>query len=110
MQTALRQAQTEIFRALGDPTRRAVYERLVAREETVCELTARFDVSQPAISQHLKTLRDVGLVTVRREGRQAYYRAGPDGLKPLFDWMAHYEKFWRGRESKLKAVLEGLDE
>ena len=108
MQTDMQ--QTGIFRALGDPTRRAVYERLIAHEETVSELTARFDVSQPAISQHLKTLRDAGLVTVRREGREAHYRAGPEGLKPLFDWMAHYEKFWRGREGKLKAVLEGLDE
>ena len=108
MQTVVR--QSEIFRALGDPTRRAVYERLIMREETVSRLTARFEVSQPAISQHLKTLRDAGLVTVRREGREAHYRAGPEGLKPLFDWVAHYEKFWRGRESKLKAILEGLDE
>lgn len=108
MQTCSR--QTEIFRALGDPTRRAVYERLIAREETVSELTARFDVSQPAISQHLKALREAGLVTVRRQGREAHYRAGPEGLKPLFDWVAHYEKFWRGRENKLKAVLEALDE
>jgi len=108
MQTVVR--QSEIFRALGDPTRRAVYERLILREETVSRLTARFEVSQPAISQHLKTLRDAGLVTVRREGREAHYRAGPEGLKPLFDWVAHYEKFWRGRESKLEAVLEGLDE
>ena len=108
MQTVSR--QTGIFRALGDPTRRAVYERLIAREETVSELTARFEVSQPAISQHLKALRDAGLVTVRRQGREAHYRAGPEGLKPLFDWVAHYEKFWRGRENKLKAVLEGLDE
>ena len=108
MQMALQ--QTEIFRALGDPTRRAVYERLIAHEETVSELTARFDVSQPAISQHLKTLREAGLVKVRREGREAHYSAGPEGLKPLFDWVAHYEKFWRGREAKLKAVLQGMDE
>jgi DNA-binding transcriptional ArsR family regulator len=107
MQTALR--HTEIFRALGDPTRRSVYEHLIAREETVSELTARFGVSQPAISQHLKTLREAGLVEVRREGREAHYRAGREGLKPLFDWIAHYERFWRGREGKLKAVLEGLD-
>jgi DNA-binding transcriptional ArsR family regulator len=102
--------QTGIFRALGDPTRRAVYERLIAHEETVSELTARFDVSQPAISQHLKSLREAGLVTVRREGREAHYQARPEGLKPLFDWVAHYEKFWRGREPRLRAVLEGLDE
>jgi DNA-binding transcriptional ArsR family regulator len=108
MQTESR--QTEVFRALGDPTRRAVYERLIAREESVSALTARFAVSQPAISQHLKTLRQAGLVEVRRQGREAHYRAGPEGLKPLFDWMAHYEKFWREREGKLKVVLEGLDE
>jgi DNA-binding transcriptional ArsR family regulator len=108
MQMELR--QSEVFRALGDPTRRAVYERLIAREESVSALTARFAVSQPAISQHLRTLRQAGLVEVRRQGREAHYRAGPEGLKPLADWMAHYEKFWREREAKLKAVLEGLDE
>jgi DNA-binding transcriptional ArsR family regulator len=99
------QMQTDIFRALGDPTRRAIYERLIAQEDSVSGLTARFAVSQPAISQHLKVLRDTGLVRVRREGREAHYSAGPEGLKPLFDWMAHYEKFWRSREAKLKHVL-----
>lgn len=107
----MRQAarQTGIFRALGDPTRRAVYERLVAGEESVSALTARFGVSQPAISQHLKTLRAAGLVEVRRQGREAHYRAGAQGLKPLFDWVAHYEQFWRSREEKLKAVLKDMD-
>jgi DNA-binding transcriptional ArsR family regulator len=107
MQMALRQA--EVFRALGDPTRRAVYERLIACEESVSALTARFAVSQPAISQHLKTLRQAGLVEVRRQGREAHYRAGPEGLKPLFDWMAHYENFWRSRDAKLKAALKEID-
>jgi DNA-binding transcriptional ArsR family regulator len=112
MQTALRETrsqQTGIFRALGDPTRRAVYERLIAREETVSALTARFRVSQPAISQHLKALREAGLVAVRREGREAHYSAGPAGLKPLFDWIAHYEKFWRSRGEKLEAALKEID-
>ena len=101
--------QNEVFRALSDPTRRAVYERLIACEETVSALTARFRVSQPAISQHLKTLREAGLVAVRREGREAHYSAGPEGLKPLFDWMAHYEKFWRGRGDRLKTTLKEID-
>jgi DNA-binding transcriptional ArsR family regulator len=101
--------RTEIFRALGDPTRRAVFERLIEREATVSELTARFDVSQPAISQHLKTLRAAGLVEVRREGRAAHYRAGPGGMKPLIDWLAHYEAFWRGRDAKLKSTLKAMD-
>jgi DNA-binding transcriptional ArsR family regulator len=103
------QMQTDIFRALGDPTRRAIYERLITHEDSVSGLTARFAVSQPAISQHLKVLRDAGLVRVRREGREAHYSAGPEGLKPLFDWMAHYEKFWRARDARLKQVLTEME-
>jgi DNA-binding transcriptional ArsR family regulator len=103
------QMQTGIFRALGDPTRRAIYERLITHEDGVSGLTARFAVSQPAISQHLKVLRDAGLVRVRREGREAHYSAGPEGLKPLFDWMAHYEKFWRARDARLKHVLTEME-
>lgn len=103
------QIQTDIFRALGDPTRRAIYERLILREDSVSGLTARFAISQPAISQHLKILRETGLVRVRREGREAHYSAGPEGLKPLFDWMAHYEKFWRDRDARLKQVLKEME-
>ena len=110
MNTHVASRQTEIFRALGDPTRRAVYERLIAREESVSTLTAHFGVSQPAISQHLKTLRDTGLVEVRREGRQAHYRAGAQGLKPLMDLFSHYEQFWRSRGEDLKAVLKDMGE
>lgn len=103
------QTQTDVFRALGDPTRRAIYERLATREESVSDLTARFSVSQPAVSQHLKVLREAGLVQVRRAGREAHYSAGPKGLKPLFDWVSHYEKFWREREANLKQVLKEMD-
>jgi DNA-binding transcriptional ArsR family regulator len=103
------QNQADIFRALGDPTRRAIYERLIAYGDSVSGLTAVFDISQPAISQHLKVLRDTGLVRVRREGREAHYSAGPEGLKPLFDWMAHYEKFWRTRDAKLKQILTEME-
>ena len=103
------QTQTSIFRALGDPTRRAIYEKLVGEEATVSTLTACFSVSQPAISQHLKILRDAGLVRVRRAGREAHYGAGPEGLKPLFDWVAHYQEFWRTREAALKQVLKEID-
>ena len=103
------QSQPDIFRALGDPTRRALYERLAEHPNTVSELTALFSISQPAVSQHLKVLRQAGLVQVRREGREARYSAGPKGLKPLFDWVAHYEKFWRERDGKLKQVLKEME-
>ena len=99
----------EIFRALADPTRRAVFERLSRGEAAVKDLTARFDVSQPAISQHLAALRRAGLVTERRDGRNAYYRVEPAGLRPLVDWIAHYQAFWTDRMARLKDVLEGME-
>lgn len=99
-----------IFRALADPTRRAVFERLARGEAAVKDLTARFDVSQPAISQHLAALRKAGLVKERREGRNAYYRVEPAGLRPLIDWLEHHRAFWHDRIGRLKNVLEEMDE
>ena len=75
--------EAEIFRALADPTRRALFEQLHEREMSVSELTAGLSISQPAVSQHLAALRGAGLVTERREGRFAYYRAEPQGLTPV---------------------------
>jgi DNA-binding transcriptional ArsR family regulator len=101
--------EAEIFRALADPTRRAVYERLALREMSVSELKAGFAVSQPAISQHLATLRGAGLVHERRQGRHAYYRVDPDGLAPLVNWIERYRNFWPERIEKLKDVLKRMD-
>jgi len=100
--------ETEIFRALADPTRRAIFERLARREMSVSELKAGFDVSQPAISQHLAALRGVGLVAERREGKFAYYRVDPKGLTPLVNWIDRYRTFWPARIDKLKDVLKGM--
>ncbi len=74
------------------------------------DLTAHFDISQPAVSQHLATLRGAGLVTERREGRLVYYRVEPRGLRPLVNWIAHYQAFWIERLDGLKALLEEMDE
>lgn len=100
---------TTVFRALADPTRRAVFERLASGEASAGELGRGLGVSQPAISQHLGVLRDAGLVTPRREGRHRYYRARPGGLTPLVDWLARYESFWTGRLERLGAVLEDME-
>ncbi len=100
----------DLFRALADPTRRAVFERLARGEASVGELTEDFDVSQPAISQHLSALRKAGLVTSRNSGRQAFYRADPEGLKPLVDWIDRYQAFWHERLGRLRALLKDLDE
>jgi DNA-binding transcriptional ArsR family regulator len=101
--------ESEVFRALGDPTRRAIFERLTRGEAAVKDLTARFEVSQPAISQHLAALRRAGLVSERREGRLAYYRVEPAGLKPLVNWIEHYQAFWTDRVKRLKTLLEEMD-
>ena len=101
--------ETEIFRALADPTRRAVFERIAAREMSVGELTSHFSVSQPAISQHLAALKGAGLVRERREGRFAFYRANPKGIVPLVNWIVRYRAFWPERIEKLKDVLKGMD-
>jgi len=103
-------AQADLFRALADPTRRAVFERLAQSEMTVSDLTTGFSVSQPAISQHLAALRGVGLVSERRSGRFAYYRAEPRALAPLLDWMDRYRAFWPERIEKLKDVLKGMNQ
>lgn len=100
----------EIFRALGDPTRRAVFERLSAGEMSVSDLKAGFEISQPAVSQHLAALKAANLVSERREGRYIYYRAEPKGLTPLIDWAARYGAFWPARVEKLKDVLKGMDQ
>ena len=103
-------SKSEVFRALADPTRRAVFERLGRGEATVSQLNAGFDVSQPAISQHLAHLRRAGLVLERRAGRNAYYRARPGGLAPLIDWIDRYQAFWSERIERLHGVLKEMDE
>ena len=75
-------SQDKIFYALADPSRRAIFESLTRGESAVKDLTARFDISQPAVSQHLATLKWAGLVNARREGRSVYYRVQPRGIKP----------------------------
>ncbi len=103
-------SDSDVFRALADPTRRAVLERLMAAEMNVSELTANFAVSQPAISQHLAVLRQAGLVTERREGRRAFYRADTAGLQPLVDWVDRYRRFWPDRIDRLKTLLKEMDQ
>jgi DNA-binding transcriptional ArsR family regulator len=99
-----------VMRALGDPTRRAVFEQVVSSDEiTVVELTRGSGVTQGAISQHLKALKQAGLVAERPEGRKVYYRAQPKGLEPLVDWMSHYGVFWRERFANLRILLKEID-
>ncbi len=102
-------AEERVFHALADPSRRAIFESLAGGEAAVKELTARFEISQPAVSQHLATLTRAGLVRRRREGRMVYYRVEPRGLQPLVDWIAHHRAFWTGRVDRLERLLETMD-
>src|SRR3954451_15339299 len=99
-----------VMRALADPTRRAVFERIVRADEiTVVELTRGSGVTQGAISQHLKALKRAGLVAERPAGRNVHYRADPQGLAPLVDWLSHYGVFWRERFADLRTLLKDID-
>jgi DNA-binding transcriptional ArsR family regulator len=105
-----RATENSIFQALADPSRRAIFELLTRGEAAVKDLTARFDISQPAVSQHLATLKAAGLVKARRDGRRMYYRVQPRGLKPLVNWIAHYRAFWTEHVDRLERLLEKMDE
>src|ERR1700733_6221869 len=99
-----------VMRTLADPTRRAVFERIASSDEmTVVELTQGSGVTQGAISQHLKSLKLAGLIAERPEGRTVYYRAEPEGLAPLADWMSHYAVFWQARFADLRTLLKEID-
>ena len=108
MQTAIA-TESKVFHALADPSRRAIFASLVRGEAAVKDLTASSDISQPAVSQHLATLKEAGLVIGRREGRCVYYRVSPRGMKPLFDWIAHYRAFWPEHVARLDQLLRRVD-
>jgi DNA-binding transcriptional ArsR family regulator len=100
-----------VMRTLADPTRRAVFERIMAAGEiTAGALTRGAGVSQPAVSQHLRALRLAELVVERRDGRNVLYRARPQGLAPLVDWLDIYGAFWRERFANLKMLLKEIDD
>src|SRR3569833_3327686 len=103
--------QPDIFRALGDPTRRALYERLSRHgEHSVHALTDGAGVSQPAVSKHLGVLKAAGLVRDRRQGRETHYSADLAVLRPLVDWADRYTAFWRGRLDALEDLLKRMDQ
>jgi DNA-binding transcriptional ArsR family regulator len=105
------QAVTDhVFKGLADPTRRGIFEELTRRgEQTVHALTRYAGVSQPAVSKHLTVLKRAKLVRHRREGRETHYRAQPDALSPMVDWLDHYGAFWRDRFDQLEDLLKRMD-
>ena len=97
--------QDQIFRALADATRRRILEHLSAGEATVTDLLADASMTQSAMSQHLRVLRDADLVEERRAGRHRYYSLRPEPLRAAHDWFGHYERFWEERLDRFGTVL-----
>jgi len=95
--------------AIADPTRRRIVELLAERERTAGELVAEFDLSAPAISQHLKVLREAGLVTVRAEGQSRVQSLNPAGLGDLEDWLEQTRSVWSRRLDALERELRAED-
>jgi DNA-binding transcriptional ArsR family regulator len=104
-------AANSLFRALADPTRRAIFERLARDGDlTVHALTDRAGVSQPMVSKHLSALKRARLVRNRRKGRETHYHARPEALAPLVDWIGDYGVFWRDKFDRLADVLDRLED
>ena len=95
------QARVDVFQAIADPTRRRILDLLGAGDRTVSEIASPFRISQPGVSQHLRVLRDANLVRQKRVGRYRRYRLNAAALRQVYDWVAHYDRFW---DEKLKAL------
>lgn len=102
--------ESDVFRALADPTRRQVFERLLAGRRNATELREGMGISQPAVSQHIAVLRGAGLIVEERVGRHVNYGVNPDGLVPLIDWLARYRDHWPSRVERLKTLLKEMDQ
>lgn len=98
-----------VLHALADPTRRALLGLLAEAEQPVNALAAPFAMSRPAVSQHLRVLRDAGLVVERRVGRERLYRLDPTPLAEVRDWLRRYDRFWGERLDALGDYLEEAD-
>ena len=97
---------TDAFNAVAEPRRREILEYLAASERPVEEIVVALKLAQPSVSKHLRVLRDVGLVHVRRNGRHKYYRTNAQALRPLHEWTAFFEKLWTQQLNRIKERAE----
>ena len=99
---------TMVFEALAEPNRRRILDFLAQRERPVNDLVGMLRVSQPAVSKHLRVLRDAGLVEVRADAQRRLYRVRPEPLRELDDWLAPYRAMWASRLDALESHLEDM--
>ena len=97
---------SDVFNAIAEPRRRDILQYLALRERPVGDIVAALGLAQPSVSKHLRVLRDVDLVEVRRNGRQIFYRTNAEGIKPLHDWTSLFERYWRNQLTRTKERAE----
>jgi DNA-binding transcriptional ArsR family regulator len=97
---------TDIFNAIAEAQRRDILVYLAPKERHVSDIVANFNLSQPSVSKHLRVLRHVGLVNVRRDGRQMFYRANAEAIRPLHEWTGVFQQYWRNQLARIKERAE----
>jgi DNA-binding transcriptional ArsR family regulator len=97
---------SDAFNAIAEPRRREILDTLASGERSVSDIVASLGVDQPSVSKHLRVLRDVDLVRVRRDGRRILYRVNADAIRPLHEWAGTFERYWRRQLTAIKRRAE----
>ena len=97
---------SDAFNAVAEPRRREILVLLAPREHAVTEIVAALDIDQPSVSKHLRVLRDTGLVRMRCQGRQKFYRTNAEAIRPMHDWTATFERYWSHQLLRVKERAE----
>jgi DNA-binding transcriptional ArsR family regulator len=97
---------SDAFNAIAEPRRRDILSFLALQERPVADIVLQLGLEQPSVSKHLRVLRDVGLVRVRREGRQKLYRTNAEAIRPLYEWTSTFQRFWRHQLIQVKERAE----
>ena len=101
---------SDAFNAVAEPRRREILNYLALQERPVGEIVDALEMEQPSVSKHLRVLKDVGLVQVRREGRNMFYKTNADGIRPLHEWAGTFEKYWQHQLLRVKERAEAKSE
>jgi len=97
---------SDTFNAIAEPRRRDILDYLAARERSVGDIVIALHLPQPSVSKHLGVLREVGLVDVRRDGRQALYRTNPEAIRSVHEWASQFQQYWQGQLGRIKRRAE----
>jgi DNA-binding transcriptional ArsR family regulator len=97
---------SDAFNAVAEPQRRSILNYLALKERRVGEIAASLGLEQPSVSKHLRVLKDVGLVHVRRDGRQKFYRTNAEAIRPIHEWTGKFERYWDRQLTRIKERAE----